>query len=117
VKPGSPWGVSEKLSESCKGNFAGTGGGSMGMRRDELANSSISGEDEEEGKEVKANFKNPFNAGKVRRPEGHEATFFWVSQSATFRKFLLAKTENPKGKFSLESAGQNDLQSGVGRLY
>ncbi|MDA0929756.1 MAG: hypothetical protein O3C32_00120 [Bacteroidetes bacterium] len=89
----------------------------MGMRRDELANSSISGEEEEEGKEVKANFKNPFNGGKVRRPEGLEATFFWVSQSATFRKFLLAKTENPKGKFSLESAGQNDLQSGVGRLY
>jgi len=76
------------------------------MRRDELANSSISGEDEEEGKEVKANFKNPFNVGKVRRPEGHEAPFFWVSQSAAFRKILLAKIENPKGEISLESEGQ-----------
>jgi hypothetical protein len=106
VKPGSPWGVSEKHSESCKGNFAGTGSGSMGMRRDELANSSISVEEEEEGKEVKANFNNPFNGGKVRRPEGHEATFFWVSQSATFRKILFAKIENPKGEIPLKSEGQ-----------
>jgi len=41
MEPDSPWGVSEKLSESCKGNFAGAGSGSMGMRLDELANSSF----------------------------------------------------------------------------
>jgi hypothetical protein len=35
VESNSPWGVSEKLSESCKGNFAGAGSGSMGMRLDE----------------------------------------------------------------------------------
>jgi hypothetical protein len=47
VELGLPWGVSEKLSESCKGNFAGAGGGSMGMRQDELANSSILGKEGE----------------------------------------------------------------------
>ena len=45
MEPSSPWGVSEKLSELCKGNFASAGSGSMGMRQDELANSSLSGED------------------------------------------------------------------------
>ena len=59
---GLPWGVSEKLSESCKGNFAGAGSGSMGMRQDELANSSILGK--EERRENESNFKNPLNAGK-----------------------------------------------------
>jgi hypothetical protein len=49
MEPGSPWGVSEKLSESCKGNFAGAGSGSMGMRLDELANSSFLQEGKLEG--------------------------------------------------------------------
>jgi hypothetical protein len=36
-------GVSEKLSESCKGNFAGAEGGSLGMRQGEVVKSPISG--------------------------------------------------------------------------
>jgi hypothetical protein len=81
VKPDSPWGVSEKLPESCKGNFADAGSGSMGMRRDELANSSTSREEEEEGKEDKTNFKIPSNGGKDLRPEGREATFFGFAKA------------------------------------
>ena len=42
----------------------------MGMRRDELANSSTSREEEEEGKEDKTNFKIPSNGGNDLRPEG-----------------------------------------------
>jgi hypothetical protein len=53
----SPWGVSEKLSEPCKGNFVGEEGGSLGMRRDEEVDSShLGGEIEEmfgEGRESK----------------------------------------------------------------
>ena len=36
-------GVSEKLSESCKGNFAGAEGGSLGMRLGEVADSPFTG--------------------------------------------------------------------------
>jgi hypothetical protein len=84
VESNSPWGVSEKLSESCKGNFAGAGSGSMGMRLDELANSSflqegkLEGDLRRRGKEegVKLIFKFPLSVGKRWRPEGREATFF-----------------------------------------
>jgi hypothetical protein len=38
-------GVSEKLSNSCKGNFAVAEGGSMGMRLDEVVNHPFSGRD------------------------------------------------------------------------
>ena len=72
MEPGSPWGVSEKLSESCKGNFAGAGSGSMGMRLDELANSSFLGG--EERKEDKSNFRIPFNVdiqSATRRARGN----------------------------------------------
>ena len=36
-------GVSEKLSESCKGNFVGAEGGSLGMRLGEVADSPFTG--------------------------------------------------------------------------
>jgi len=37
------WGVSEKLSKSCKGNFADKEGGSLGMRLGEVADSPFTG--------------------------------------------------------------------------
>jgi len=98
VKPGSPWGVSEKLSESCKGNFADAGSGSMGMRRDELANSSTSREEEEEGKEDKTNFKIPSNGGKDLRPEGREATFFgYAKAQPSGNRYVYNSQPNSRG--------------------
>jgi hypothetical protein len=93
------------LSESCKGNFAGTGSGSMGMRLDELANSSflqegrLEGDLRRRGKEeegVKLIFEIPLNGRRssaTRRARGNP---FWVSQSVAFRKSVLELIDVPK---------------------
>jgi hypothetical protein len=56
-------GVSEKLSKTCKGNFVGAEGGSMGMRLGEEAKSPIS------GKEIERKFGE--GKRKRKRPNGN----------------------------------------------
>jgi hypothetical protein len=87
VKPDSPWGVSEKLSELCKDNFADAGSGSMGMRLDELANSSFLGG--EERKEDKSNFRIPFNGYNPSATRRARGNLFWVIRSVAFRNSVL----------------------------
>ena len=76
MEPSSPWGVSEKLSELCKGNLARAGSGSMGMRQDELANSSFSGEEGRKERKLKRISIFLLMVEKFGDPKGTRQPFF-----------------------------------------
>jgi hypothetical protein len=102
MEPGSPWGVSEKLSESCKGNFAGAGSGSMGMRLDELANSSFLQEGKLEGdlrrrgkRGGQIKFQVSFTSGKTLATRRARGNLFWVKLKRSLQEIAIGINRPP----------------------
>jgi len=119
MEPGSPWGVSEKLSESCKDNFAGAGSGSMGMRLDELANSSFfrrgnwkgiwGGEEMRwESKKIQVSFE----SGKTMATWRARGNLFWVKLMRSLQEIGIGVNWGVKPwtqKREISFNGRNDL--------
>jgi len=81
-------GVSEKLSKSCKGNFAGAEGGSLGMRLGEVADSPFTGR----GNERK------FGKGKRKKERGEGQMKFQESYKRRNRTSVPKGARHPFGK-------------------
>jgi hypothetical protein len=104
VESNSPWGVSEKLSESCKGNFAGAGSGSMGMRLDELANSSFLGgeigrrfEEKRQRGGGQIKFQVSFKSGKTLATRRARGNLFRVKLKRSLQEIAVGLNRSPKG--------------------